>query len=84
MVNIAKNEKGNKASLAVTWREAHKSSAMAKAQKTRKQKELSKNGGQNPVWMLHESNENEEGEQKQSKQGVAGEKRGRYHHGSST
>jgi hypothetical protein len=36
MVNIAKNEKENKAGLVVTLWEVHKLSAMAQAQKTRK------------------------------------------------
>jgi hypothetical protein len=45
---------------------------------------FNKKGGQNPVWMLCESDENEEREQKQSKEGAAGEKRGRCHNGSGT
>jgi hypothetical protein len=36
MVYIAKNEKENKARLVVAWQEAHKPSAIAQAQKTRK------------------------------------------------
>jgi hypothetical protein len=36
MVNIAKNDKENKARLVVALREAHKLSAIAQSQKTRK------------------------------------------------
>jgi hypothetical protein len=43
-----------------------------------------KKRGQNPVWMLHESNENEVGEQNRVNKGWQEKKEGRHHHGSGT